>query len=323
MSIFSRSDHIKSLGIYSAQGCLDFDNSLELGSSHSINSSVDLEPNLSERASSPEKDAEGENRTNDKDASSKSWDDFKAEFSSVFQASEEKVASGEVFRATSPVTSPVQSASGSGAQHDLIIEMITSLHDSRERGLAQNHHHRHQSPEAEETTSAVSLQDLCKSSSPTRPRKRLLSLTTLETIREAEIDRLLETVEDSAAFDRLHRGDGSMADRDDTTSPSSSPHPRGAWGMQEGERGSEELMRQLQRLSLRQANGHGGLGEAPTMPPSISPASDKDLRGDIQVEALQALGSSNAHYQDTSESIGWFPRTTCRVIPYARLSFCA
>lgn len=100
-----------------------------------------------------------------------------------------------------------------------------------------------------------------------RPKKQLLSLSTLETIHESEIDRLLETVEtveNAEADANLRVGvDSDVFSLTDGESASPlSPHSKLQWGMVEGSgRSNDELMEQLHRLSLDQASGRVGLGD--------------------------------------------------------------
>lgn len=186
-----------------------------------------------------------------------SWDDFKTDFDDVFREAEEKIASGDAVSLPSP---PLAPALGADIRNDLIIEMITSLHDSRQKSADD--------AGAESVTKQIPLpldgavSHVHTQNSPSRPRKQLLSLSNLETIHESDIDRLLESVPNvpnrpSAGTD----SDFYSLTDSDTASPSC-VHSRKAWGMQEGstsDSGSEGLMKQLHQLSLDQAGPTGSL----------------------------------------------------------------
>lgn len=248
-AIFSRGDHIKSLGLYAAgEEGLDFE----------LDSMVNLEPNiLEERTVGKSSDLSLDDCSKSRTAI-KSWDDFKTEFDDVFKETEEKVASGQLD--SLPLT-PRSTDVG----QDLIIEMITSLHDSRQSAgeVERESGPKWILPVPPDSASSQT----CSQSSPTRPRKPLLSLGTLETIHESEIDRLLESIEktpDPKHNPRTGTDSDFCSLTDSGTASPSSPHPRLAWGMQEGstsDSGNDELMKQLFELSLTQADGHQGLGE--------------------------------------------------------------
>ena len=273
-AVFSRSDHIKSLGLYSEEDGLELETD---------DVWVDLEPDLE-----PDLRGKGQRTVGEgvevgveciisQGNHQRSWDDFKAEFDDVFRDSEEKMASGDFHstmptlstdalpstttpRTTTPSTTTPSTttpsttstnvlpsttntnAPSADMRHDLIIEMITSLHDAREcatkaGGLVE------------------SKQDNLahKQNSPTRPRRQLLSLSTLETIHEAEIDRLLESMENSAP-EPVQNGN------DPSGSEAMSALPPKEWGIQE-ETSNDQLLEQLHQLSLRQANGRKGYGD--------------------------------------------------------------
>lgn len=249
-AIFSRGDHIKSLGMYAGEeDGLD----LELDSMVNLepNSMVNLEPNFVEE---PGEETMGESSEGCRTAT-KSWDDFKTEFDDVFKESEKKLASGQL----APL--PPAPCSTDMVEHDLIIEMITSLHDSRQ---SAGEVERESAPELLLDSAASQMHS---QTSPTRPRKPLLSLSTLETIHESEINRLLEST-DKAPDPRRNPRTGTDSDfcslTDSGTASPPSPYPRVAWGMQEGstsDSSNDELMKQLFELSLTQADRHGGLGE--------------------------------------------------------------
>lgn len=259
MSIFSRSSHIKSLGLYSEAEGLDLESDLL----------VDFEAEeqlLTTKVSSQE--TEAVNTVSRREVASskvsdhindgpKSWSEFKSEFSNVLRMSEDKVESDQ-FRdwEVEPVAD---------LRRDIFIEMITALHDSRtssidsgeETGLPGEG-----VAELSPTEEGVFSKLTTSQSSPTRPRRQLLSLSTLETIHEAEIDRMLEAVENADPEELLHVGTESSLTDSDAAASRSSPQKL-VWGMKESPGSSnEELMEQLEQLSLAQSNGHAGFGDS-------------------------------------------------------------
>ena len=263
---------------------------------------MDLEPNVSSEvipAASEGQKGFGHNASED-GCGLKSWEDFKVEFDDVFRSCEEKVTYNRLHPAelsSGSNQSPAESAPGSGSMssdlsRDLIIEMITSLHDSKdgssnghmvETGSTKERDEKwawrpenatpasldngvtpRSDPAAPPTDAGV------KSSPPSSSRgRRLLSLTTLETIQEHEIDRLLKSVESPTPLG-TDSGVFSLTDSDGA-SPSSPHlkgvwHAKGAWGMRENGGSSDDLMKQLHQLSLTQADGHRGFGEDMSLP---------------------------------------------------------
>lgn len=278
--VFSRGDHIKSLGIFSEGDGLDLE----------LDSLMNSEPKFPEKGQKSSDrvvhHAVGKNCSirhgntatlGNQEAAFQSWNDFKTEFDDVFRESEEKIASSQLDPVTSVAAPTPQPLGVADMRHDLIIEMITSLHDSQQcAGEVEGKTLKQALPSSSPLDSATAPL-IHPQSSPTRPPKQLLSLGTLETIHESEIDRLLESV-DNTTVSRLQRHPRIGTDSDfcsltdsDTASPSS-PHPKGAWGMLEGstsDSGNDELMKQLFHLSLTQADGHQGLGEGKSV---LSPA---------------------------------------------------
>lgn len=218
-----------------------------------------------------------------------SWNDFKTEFDDVFRDSEEKIASGELDAVSLP-SSPLVPALGADIRNDLIIEMITSLHNSRQK------------PADEADAESVMKQipspldgDVHTQSPPTRPRKQNLSLSSLETIHESDIDRFLESVDNAPAPGILScpraGTDSDFYSLTDSDGASPSVNSKKAWGVQEGstsDSGNKGLMKQLYQLSLNQADGHQGLGEGKGV---FSPT-DR-LNGSAVVSRAQSSGGQN------------------------------
>ena len=184
----------------------------------------------------------------------------------MFRESEDKIMSGDM-DTVFPPSPPLPPVHGADIRNDLIIEMITSLHDSRVSGTTTESGISQTPSPLDGILSQVSTQG-----SPSRPRRQRLSLTNLETIHEADLDRLLNDV---TPADRPRGGTDSdfysLTDSD-TASPSSL-HPKKVWGLQEDTTSDEELMKQLHQLSMM----HQGLGEvkspAVTTHQSKSPSS--------------------------------------------------
>ena len=274
-NIFSRTDHIKSLGLSLGEADLGLSigasvHDLELDSVSSGSSNI-LEHS---RSNVGWRDGDyGSSSTN-------SWDAFKAEFTDKLREAEKTVEDEEEDNGEGPSSPPAPLMS----QDDLFIEMITAFHDSKLD---------HGEPEALSASDLQgvaprnsSLQNSVASvpklqTSPTKPRKSLLSLSTLEAIQESDLDWSLENV------DRMESGleccgeDSETFTDENFTSPFS-PASRIAWeedggkpndggregaaGADEGKRGGEKdeasLMKQLQQLSRTQANGSTGFGES-------------------------------------------------------------
>lgn len=279
-AVFSRGDHIKSLGFYSAE-------ELEEG--------MDLELDSLENSEPVQLHGQPVNSAIETNASSEdckkeeqSWDDFKSEFDDVFRESEDKIASDKLDAMTS-LSPPLVPALSSDMQNDIIIEMITSLHDSRER---------ERKSAGKDDAGAVTTPSPLTRSSPSRPRKQLLSLSNLETIPESDIDRLLENVEG-------HPRTGTDSDfysltDSDTASPSL-PLKR-AWGLLEGPNGSSEgLMKQLYQLSLTQADGHQGLGEEKHCPTTSSTSAS--ALSEVPVSHAGSDGQQNGSTMHSPSSI--------------------
>lgn len=263
MDVFSRYSHIKSLGLYSEGDNLDTESDLL----EALEPNPELEHfswNRSEQVDHPVQQGRTIDSTvsNDSIHGSKenSWNDFKTEFSDILKVSEEKIESGEIHIQQKPATN------ASDARQDFLIEMIKAIHDSREPPSLEEDENgttdtvevgKGQQPPAGESGAASKPSQ----SSPTKPRKQLLSLSTLETIHESDLDRLLESV-DSAISD----GNTQFFDNDeifnltdsDVTSPTSPP-PK-SWGIKDSssDSASEDLMKQLQQLSVSQSRGGGG-----------------------------------------------------------------
>lgn len=278
-AVFTRSDHIKSLGLFSEEDDLE------------ITELADLEPNfLASRV--PEREPAHEKHHNNTESGqssadtnipdgiscvqtskSRSWDDFKREFDEAFQTSEAKVLSGQFSSSDLPNSADLLNSSTSmhsattDIRHELIIEMITSLHDSREAAAATCKHDQ----------SSKIVPPPAKHS-PTRSRKQLLSMSTLETIHESEIDRLLESIESSGSNQHRRSDSDFFSLTDSDTASPSSPHViRGEWGLHESsspDNGNDELMKELLQLSIKQADGHQGLGEV--LLSSVQPSRDRD-----------------------------------------------
>jgi hypothetical protein len=199
-----------------------------------------------------------------------SWDDFKTEFDEVFREAEDKVVSGEI-NAMFPPSPPALGSEDT--RNDLIIEMITSLHDSRADIVPAINH----TP----LTMDGALSQVHTQNSPNRQRRQLLSLTNLETIHEAELDRMLENMDDVSTPRRSRgctdSGFYSLTDSD-TTSPSSL-QPKRVWGLPEDSTSDEGLMKQLHQLSLaHQSFGEtqGVVGQQGKTHPSHSQIHSKD-----------------------------------------------
>ena len=180
-----------------------------------------------------------------------SWDDFKTQFNDTLKIAEEKVTADQFHR-----QEVISAASSAKIQQDL-IEIITSLHSSSDIPPSD--------------VSGESMQEGCASgskNSPTKHRRQLLSLSTLETIEESEIDRALEIVENDQSGLEIVENDQSGAhgsNIDPTHSNASnpagntvSPRPEFIWNVK-GNPSScygdgSELMDQLRQLSETQAN---------------------------------------------------------------------
>lgn len=294
MNVFSRSTHIQSLGLYyedrHAEGESDLIVNLEpnlVAKSHQVpitnfeDSSREVEAELLEAESEPigrsglakyddSYDSDSKKDGHDEIAR-KSWDEFKADFADVLRSSEAQIASGQLGPTTSSSTGWLghqqDPAPSADVRQSILIEMITSLHNSRNlppTGTDTAPSDKEWSPEDPTPTRT-------SQGSPTRPRKQLLSLTTLETIHEAEIDRLLEKVEDASSDQGVDlEGDsGDVFSLPDSSSgipmSSTSQCSKLAWGMKESadSRGvNDDLMKQLHQLSLAQRSRHvdqGGL----------------------------------------------------------------
>ena len=131
--------------------------------------------------------------------------------------------------------------------------------------------------------------------SPTRPRRQLLSLSTLETIPESDLDRMLEAVEGGGAPGANQNASTdsdvfSQTDSDVVLSPSSPQ--KLAWGLKEGSlsgSSNEELMEQLLQLSLSQSDGRMGFGEA-KLGPGPGTSGSAGGGGDSDVSAVHKQG---------------------------------
>ena len=269
MDVFSRYSHIKSLGLYTETDELGLESLEPL----EPNSEVDQFPwNTDTQVEQPlevgrtiECTVSNDGALNSKE---NSWNDFKTEFSDVLKVSEEKIASGEIHLQQKPTTA------SNDAKHDFLIEMIKAIHDSREPpsldevGSVEN---LKQGGAVDQSLAGESVPSKPSQSSPTRPRKQLLSLSTLETIHESDLDRLLETVESAIADGSQSFGHDEVFNLtdSDTMSPAS-PHPK-LWGMKDSsssDSANEDLMKQLQQLSLSQSKGakvvgyDSGVGES-------------------------------------------------------------
>ncbi len=273
MSIFSRSNHIKSLGLHleeeekeeeeeeEERGGKD-KTELELKSGALTNekcgglisdqyrpssSGVELDVDSSRKGAvvmkPPDKDSEESIELN------KSWNDFQTEFDNSLKISEDKMASGLL-----------QNQQETSKEHqDMLMEMIMSLHSSNSTEQQSGGN------DVIHTGSPVLLLKPSQSS-PTRPRRQVLSLNTLETIPESEIDRALEIVE-STSYEKLQSNDsGTFSLTDDDPLSPSSPQTCLKWGMRKDmpSNRDNELMEQLVQLSHTQANGHVGFGDSST-----------------------------------------------------------
>ena len=259
--IFNRSDHIKILGLpLGDQESSSYTSVLDLESDSLSSSSNVLEHSSSKEDSEWKDEDYGSSSTN-------SWDKFKTEFSNKLKEAEKAVTDEESEQLKSPPPP--------ATRDDLFIEMITAFHDSR---LACD--------EPEEVISTSDLQIITSSrssapsissanilklqTSPTKPRKPLLSLSTLEAIQESDLDWSLENVEKMESGLECNEEDSDTFTDGNLISPFS-PRSKLAWVADNGggsngvrKAGKEEasLMEQLQKLSKTQANSSAGFGES-------------------------------------------------------------
>jgi len=291
-SIFSRTDHIKSLGL----GLGEDELGLNCGASvHDL----ELDSVSSSSSNVLEHSGSGENLGwrdgSYSSPSTSSWDAFKSEFTDKLREAEKAVEEedeGNDGRLSSP---PAPSMN----RDDLFIEMITAFHDSR---LGCEDPEGVSSSDLQSFSGGYPQYQLLRSNgtnvpklqtSPSKPRKSLLSLSTLEAIQESDLDWSLENM------DRLESGleccgeDSETFTDENFTSPFS-PASRIAWGEvggkasdaggREGAEGADEgsregkkdetsLMAQLQQLSRTQANGRTGFGESEIAEVALSTSS--------------------------------------------------
>ncbi len=207
MAIFSRSAHLKSLGVELTDPVSTADHttvSIESQSS-SIKNVEESSILRADRSSQVDnKKTSSSNGTNN----AQDWAKFKSEFSESLQASEETMT-----------------LSGDGDfplndfKQQLLLSAILAMHDDTEaRGL-------------EVDTASVETPK-----SPSKLRRRLVSLNSLETIHESELDKLLEC-------DNLLPGDQPTdAVEDNLTSPFA---PRLVWEKED----TGQLLRELEKVS--------------------------------------------------------------------------
>ncbi len=235
--MFSRSQHLRQVGLEEACGRSEEENGhgplqeggdITHGDKHL---ETDVQPDGTEPSGQPE------------------WHWFKDKFSQALENCEVEMSregGGE-------------GEGEEGRRHQLLVETIIAMHRaSPERGehnhgdvsdsnglLNEAGGHREKETFARllsaEAVSQTSEQQTLGKPSPRIKQKPLLSVGTLETIREAEIDWLLETV-DTADGRGMRESE-----------PSSAPPdvPRLVWA----EEGEGSLMGQLERLSQRQSSG--------------------------------------------------------------------
>ena len=273
--IFSRSSHIKSLGLYSETEGLDLESdtlvSLEPNKSPLLTTDLQLGKHSQLEVTIRGGASQG---VGQEGTQLESWTEFEEEFSEALRVSEDRIESGLSRPQMSSLSSPDKDP-----RRDLLIEMITALHDSRPstaataKGGSTGGADSGRNPpsggesiqEEEEGKEGSGLFKLPPQTSPTRPRRQLLSLSTLETIPEAELDRVLEVVETAgppAHSSPLPSQDSdvlSLTDSDVAASPSESPQKkRLAWGLKETpspDSDHQQLMKQLRQLSEAQSNG--------------------------------------------------------------------
>ena len=259
MDVFCRSNHMKSLGLF-AEGTESLDSgSNSLADSHEPED-LDLEPGTDHQVSESDLVQVGNDDARPPDESStskKQWDTFEMEFANALEISEEKIMSGQF----------QNQFDSSSLKQDLLIEMITALHDSKNHLSSTDEANESENISPFQSDSESKLQNpRLNTSCQTRPRRQLLSLSTLETIHESEIDRALEIVENAPDSIQSQVKMNPNSSEEETVSPSSSRDPRLVWGIKQKSGDTcnvgEELMEQLRQLSMSQAGGHEGLGEA-------------------------------------------------------------
>ncbi len=258
--MFSRSSHIKTLGLClgnSESGSSISVHELESNSIPSISSSTDiLDPN-------------GSTEELDGTLSTHSWEKFKNEFSDKLREAEKAVAEGEN---GGPVSPPAPAVT----RDNLFIEMITAFHDSKLT---------HEEPEEVISSSDLEIgisntTDVSRNGSdyvskyqlsPTKPRKSLLSLSTLEAIQESDLDWSLENIDKGAESGLECNGEDSESFTESYIGSPFSPYSRTAWEVEKnvgstsgsgGKKNQDSLMEKLQQLSRSQANGTVGFGDS-------------------------------------------------------------
>lgn len=150
------------------------------------------------------------------------WDRFKSEFSESLQESEERLASGNI-------KGPIEDL-----KQQLLLNAILSMHDD----TSNSKHH-------ESTVNSDPVESEMPKS-PSKLRRSLLSINSLETIHESELDRLLES-------DSLVLMDSRAAD---SVEESLVTPPKLVWERED----TGELMKELEKLSKSEAKETRSIG---------------------------------------------------------------
>lgn len=174
---------------------------------------------------------EFDNRKNDAYVET-DWMKFKSDFDESLQASEQRVASGQINEPELPLNDLKQ---------QLLFDAILAMHEEKDPAPIQtvasmdNPRTTHSCEYADSTT----IEKSEGSFSPSKTRRSILSLGALDTIHESELDRVLETVPDLPITQLPANNQTTDVGADDK------PPPKLVWGKED----TGVLLTELKQLS--------------------------------------------------------------------------
>lgn len=174
-AVFSRSFHLHSLGL---ESFASESGNADLQDKHDLVTSPQGKPCNRKETSKEDSHTQEPNSDSEID-----WLKFKSDFTNLLQASETKLASGQIDERGIPLD----------LKQQLLVDAIVAVHSEQDMPQAEQGSPSTGCLEHNDRGHTRSLE--C-SNSPSRMRKGILSLSALETIHETELDRVLEAMPD-------------------------------------------------------------------------------------------------------------------------------